>query len=165
MNIGAASEMEMKEFKERAIDAKEATQSALEEGIIPGGGVSLIRAIAVLDSLKVEGDEEKIGVEIVRKSLRSPLSMLAENAGGEADYIVRKVVEGTGDFGYNAANGAFVQMVTAGIIDPVKVTRLALQNAVSVAGSILTTEALVVDEPEKEKASIPSGGIPGGMGR
>ncbi|MDP3724252.1 MAG: chaperonin GroEL [bacterium] len=162
MNIGAASEMQMKEFKERAIDAKEATQSALEEGIIPGGGVSLIRAIASLDSLKLESDEEKIGVEIVRKSLRSPLSKLAENAGGEADYIVRKVVEGTGDFGYNAANGAFVQMIMAGIIDPVKVTRLALQNAVSVAGSILTTEALVVDEPEKEKAS-PAGGMPPGM--
>lgn len=161
MNIGAASEMEMKEFKERAIDAKEATQSALEEGIIPGGGVSLIRAIAALDGLKVDSDEEKIGVEIVRKALRSPLSNLAENAGGEADYIVRKVVEGAGDFGYNASNGEFVQMVIAGIIDPVKVTRLALQNAVSVSGSILTTEALIVDEPEKEKPAAP-GGMPGG---
>lgn len=162
MNIGAASEMEMKEFKERAIDAKEATQSALEEGIIPGGGVSLIRAAVSLDNLKVDNNEEKIGVEIIRKALRSPLSNLAENAGGEADYIVRKVVEGVGDFGYNAANGEFVQMIVAGIIDPVKVTRLALQNAVSVAGSILTTEALVVDEPEKEKPA-PSGGMPGGM--
>ena len=157
INVGAATEIEMKEKKARVEDALHATRAAVEEGILPGGGVSLIRAIDALKDLKTTGDEA-IGVDIVRRSLSSPLWHIADNAGVPGDIVVNKVAEGTGNFGYNAATGEYVDMVETGIIDPKKVVRYALQNAASVAGLLLTTDALVADLPKKEKGGHAHGG-------
>jgi chaperonin GroEL len=164
INIGAATETEMKEKKARVEDALHATRAAVEEGIIPGGGVALIRAIPVLDKMKLEGDE-KIGVDIVRRALEEPIRQLTQNAGLEGSVVVQRVKQEKTNVGYDVAQDAYVDMIEAGVIDPTKVTRCALQNASSIAALLLTTEALIVDKPEKEDRmpAMPPGGM-GGMG-
>ncbi len=160
INVGAATETEMKEKKARVEDALHATRAAVEEGIVPGGGVALVRAQSALD--KVKGSEdEKIGVEIVRRALEEPIRMIAQNAGAEGSIVVARVKESKDkNFGYNAANDTYEDLVKAGVIDPTKVTRTALQNAASIAGLLLTTECVVVEKKEDKPA--PSGGPPGG---
>lgn len=163
INVGAATEIELKEKKERVDDAVHATKAAVEEGYVVGGGVALLRAGKSLEKLGLNGEaDERIGVEIVRDALKKPLAKLAENAGADAGWVVREVEKSTGNVGFNALSSKFQDLVTAGVIDPVKVTRSALQNAASVAMMILTTEALITDLPEKEKPmpAMP----PGGMG-
>ena len=163
IKVGAATEVEMKERKARVEDALNATRAAVEEGIVPGGGVVLLRAAKALDALKLEGDE-KTGAEIVRRALEEPIRQIAENAGAEGSIVVRKVRDAKGAYGYNAETNAFEDLMEAGIIDPTKVTRVALQNAASIAALLITTECLVTDIPEKEKTpSMPHGGG-GGMG-
>ena len=163
INVGAATETEMKEKKARVEDALHATRAAVEEGIVPGGGVALIRAQKALDGLKLEGDEE-IGLQIVRRAIEAPLRQLADNAGQEGALIVSEVKKRKGNEGYNVATGEYVDLVKAGVVDPTKVTRSALQNAASISGLLLTTECVVTELPEKEKApSMPPGGM-GGMG-
>jgi chaperonin GroEL len=163
INVGAATETEMKEKKARVEDALHATRAAVEEGIVPGGGVALIRAQKVLDSLKLTGDEE-IGLQIVRRAIEQPLRTLADNAGQEGALIVQEVKKRKGNEGYNVATGEYVDLVKAGVVDPTKVTRSALQNASSISGLLLTTEALITEIPEKEKApAMPPGGGMGGM--
>ncbi len=162
--VGAATEVEMKEKKDRVDDALHATRAAIEEGVIPGGGVALIRAIAALDDVKVDNEDQGIGVNIVRLALESPLRTIVENAGLEGSVVVQKVKEGKDDFGYNAREDKYENMIAAGIIDPTKVTRLALENAASIAGLLLTTECVIADKPEDEPAMPGGGGMPGGMG-
>lgn len=163
INVGAATEIELKEKKERVDDAVHATKAAIEEGYVVGGGVALIRAKKVLDKVSLNSDpDERIGVELVQKALDKPLAMIAKNAGVDAGWAVKEVEKALGNIGLNALNGKFEDLVVAGVIDPVKVTRSALQNAASVAIMILTTEALVTDIPEKEKAPMMPPG--GGMG-
>ncbi|MDZ7391563.1 MAG: chaperonin GroEL [candidate division KSB1 bacterium] len=158
LNVGAATEVEMKEKKARVEDALHATRAAVEEGIVPGGGVVFIRALPALDKLKVEGDE-KVGVDIVRRVLEEPVRQIAENAGWEGSIVVQKVKDGEGAFGFNAETEKFEDLMKAGVIDPTKVARVALQNAASVAGLMLMTEALIAEKPEKEKStpSMPPG--------
>lgn len=162
--VGAMSEVEMKEKKDRVDDALHATRAAVEEGIIPGGGVALIRCIAALDNVETSNDDEATGVSIVRKALEAPLRQIVVNA-GEADgsIVVEKVRLGKDDFGYNARTDVFENMYAAGVIDPTKVTRVALENAGSVAGMLLTTACVLVDEPEEAPAGMPGGGGMGGM--
>jgi len=163
INVGAATETEMKEKKARVEDALHATRAAVEEGIVPGGGTALIRAQKVLDTLNLEGDE-KIGQEIVRRAIEAPLRQLADNAGQEGALIVQEVKKRKGAEGYNVATGEYVDLVKAGVVDPTKVTRSALQNAASISGLLLTTEAVVAELPEKDKpAAMPPGGGMGGM--
>ncbi len=165
VNVGAATETEMKEKKARVEDALHATRAAVEEGIVPGGGVALIRAQKALDNLKdVEGDEA-VGVQIVRRAIEEPLRQLADNAGQEGALIVQEVKKRKGAEGYNVATGEYVDLVKAGVVDPTKVTRSALQNAASISGLLLTTEAIITELPEKEKTPpMPGGGGMGGMG-
>ena len=164
INVGAATETEMKEKKARVEDALHATRAAVEEGIVPGGGVALIRAQKVLDTLKLEGDEA-IGAQIVRRAIEQPLRTLADNAGQEGALIVQEVKKGKGNEGYNVATGKYEDLVKAGVVDPTKVTRSALQHASSISGLLLTTEALITELPEAEKApAMPEGGGMGGMG-
>ena len=160
--IGAATEVEMKEKKDRVDDALHATRAAVQEGIIAGGGVALIRAMKSLDGLKLENLDQNTGVKIIHQAIQSPLRTIVENAGGEASVVVNEVINGKDDYGYNAATGEYVNMFKAGIIDPTKVTRLALENAASIASLLLTTEAVVADHPEAEAPSMPGGGMPGG---
>jgi len=162
--IGAATEIEMKEKKDRVDDALHATRAAVQEGIVAGGGIAFIRAISSLDKVEVDNADQKTGVNIVRQALESPLRTIVANAGAEPSVVVQKIKEGKGDFGYNAREDKFENMIAAGIIDPTKVTRLALENAASIASLLLTTEAVVADEPEDDKAPAmpPMGG--GGMG-
>lgn len=161
--IGAATEVEMKEKKDRVDDALHATRAAVQEGIIPGGGVAYIRAIEALKNLEVDNDDQSTGVNIIRLALESPLRTIAENAGQEGSVIVNKVRDGKKDFGYNARDNKFEDFFAAGIIDPTKVARLALENAASIAGLLLTTEAVVSEiQEEKESPAMPHGG--GGMG-
>jgi chaperonin GroEL len=161
INVGAATESEMKEKKARVEDALHATRAAVEEGIVPGGGVALIRAQRVLKTLKLEDSDEQIGVEIIRRAIEEPIRMIVQNAGGEGSIVVEKVrgaKENT--FGYNALTDTYEDLVQAGVIDPTKVTRTALQNAASIAGLLLTTECLIVEK--KEAAPAGGGGAPGG---
>ncbi|MFH0857308.1 MAG: chaperonin GroEL [Candidatus Magasanikbacteria bacterium] len=162
IKVGAATETEMKEVKHRIEDAVGATKAAVEEGVVPGGGVALLRASSVLDNLNLD-DEEMIAVNILKKALEAPLYIIAQNAGYEGSVIVDQVKRNTGNFGFNAATGNYEDMVVAGIIDPTKVTRSALQNAVSVAGMILTTEAVVTELPKKDSNGMSGmgGGMPG----
>ena len=161
INVGAATETEMKEKKARVEDALHATRAAVEEGIVPGGGTALIRAQKVLDTLKLEGDE-KIGLEIIRRAVEAPLRQLANNAGQEGALIVQEVKKRKGNEGYNVATGIYEDLVKAGVVDPTKVTRSALQNASSISGLLLTTECVITELPEKDKPAMPPGG--GGMG-
>src|SRR5467141_2836412 len=164
INVGAATETEMKEKKARVEDALHATRAAVEEGIVPGGGVALLWCQKVLDKVKGSDDDEKIGVDIVRRSLEEPMRMIVQNAGAEASIVVGKVKESKDkNFGYNAQTDTFEDLVAAGVIDPTKVTRTALQNAPSIAGLLLTTECVVVEKKEKEKAPPMPGGGMGGM--
>jgi len=161
INVGAATESEMKEKKARVEDALHATRAAVEEGIVPGGGVALIRAQRALKGLKLEEHDEQIGVDIIRRSLEEPMRMIAYNAGAEGSIVVEKVRSSKDDqFGYNALTDTYENLVTAGVIDPTKVARTALQNAASIASLLLTTEALVVEKKEEKSAS--AGGPPGG---
>ena len=163
IKVGAATELEQKEKQHRVEDALEATKAAVEEGVVVGGGVALLRAVKVLDNLKLDGDEAT-GVNIMKKALREPLRQIAYNAGVDGSVIVNAVSEKEGNFGYNAAENRYEDLVKAGIVDPTKVTRSALQNAASAAAMMLTTEAAVVDLPEEKKEEMPRGGMPGGMG-
>ncbi|HTY45443.1 MAG TPA: chaperonin GroEL [Patescibacteria group bacterium] len=165
INVGAATETEMKEKKARVEDALHATRAAVEEGIIPGGGVGLIRAIPSVEKMKLEGDE-KIGADIIRRSLEEPIRQIVENAGLEGSVVVQRVKSEKTNIGYDALQEDYVDMIDAGVIDPTKVARSALQNASSIAALLLTTEAVVTDKPEKEKAMppMPPGGGMGGMG-
>ncbi|HDI79028.1 MAG TPA: chaperonin GroEL, partial [Desulfobacteraceae bacterium] len=161
INVGAATEPEMKEKKARVEDALNATRAAVEEGIVPGGGVALIRCIDALDNLKIEGDE-RYGVGIIRKTLEEPLKQIANNAGMEGSVVVEKVKEGKNDYGFNADTLEFENLLSSGIIDPTKVVRFALQNAASVASLLLITEAMVAEKPKEEKEEMP--GMPPGGG-
>ncbi|MDQ6887700.1 MAG: chaperonin GroEL [Gemmatimonadota bacterium] len=162
INVGAATESEMKEKKARVEDALHATRAAVEEGIVPGGGVAFIRSQRALKALKLQDSEEQIGVDIVRKAIEEPIRMIVQNAGGEGSIVVEKVRANKDDkYGYNALTDTYEDLVAAGIIDPTKVTRTALQNAASIAGLLLTTEAIVVEKKE-DKPSMPSGGGGGG---
>lgn len=165
IKVGAATETEMKEVKHRIEDAVGATKAALEEGVVAGGGVALIRAIGALDKLELN-DEEKVAVSIMKRALEEPMRQIAENAGVDGAVVVEEVKKNTGDHGYNAATGVYENLVHAGIIDPAKVTKSALQNAVSIAGMILTTEAVITDLSGKDDgpAMPPMGGMGGGMG-
>ena len=150
INVGAATEVEMKEKKARVEDALHATRAAVEEGIVPGGGVALLRSISALDKVKLE-DEQKVGVDIMRRALEEPIRQIVSNAGEESSIVVQKVRDGKKDFGYDARNGDYVKMFEAGIIDPAKVARVAVENAASIAGMVLTTEAAITEIPEEEK--------------
>ena len=163
--VGAASEVEMKEKKDRVDDALHATRAAVEEGIIAGGGVALIRAKSVLENITTDNLDEITGIKIIDRAIEEPLRQIVENTGKEGSVVVSKVLEGKGDFGYNAKSGEYVKMLKAGIIDPTKVTRIALENAASVAGMILTTECALVDIKEDTSAAMPpmGGGMPGMM--
>jgi len=161
VNVGAATEVELKERKARVEDALAATKSAVEEGIVPGGGVALLRAQPALAGLEAKGDE-KSGIEIVSHALESPVKMIASNAGAEGSIVVERLRTQKGAMGYNAATGQYEDLFQSGIVDPTKVTRSALQNAVSIASLLLTTEAVITDIPEEEKPSMPGGGM-GGM--
>jgi chaperonin GroEL len=160
--VGAATEVEMKEKKDRIDDALHATRAAVEEGIVPGGGVAFIRAIKALDKVATENADEKTGIEIIKRALEEPIRQIAANGGVDGSIIVQKVKEGTGNFGYNARLDKFQNMLVAGVIDPTKVARVALENATSIAAMLLTTECVIADEPEKDKMPPMPGG--GGMG-
>jgi len=153
----------MKEKKARVEDALHATRAAVQEGIVPGGGVAMLRAIKVLNSIKVN-EEEMVGVNIIRRALEEPIRQIATNAGVEGSVVVNRVIAEKGAFGYNALTDVYEDMIKAGIIDPTKVTRTALENAASIAGLLLTTEAVIVDKPEEKKAMPDMGGGMGGMG-
>ncbi len=159
--IGAPTEVEMKEKKDRVDDALAATRAAVEEGIVPGGGVALIRAMDALDTLTGVNDDETTGIAIVKRAIEEPLRQIIANAGGEGAVVVQKVREGKGDFGYNARTDQYQNLYEAGVIDPTKVTRIAIENAASIASMLLTTECVIADEPEVEAPH--SHGMPGGM--
>jgi len=159
--VGAPSEVEMKEKKDRVDDALHATRAAVEEGIVPGGGVAYIRAIGDLDKLRGDNEDQNVGIEIIKRAIQEPLRQIAANCGVEGSVVVNKVREGKGDFGYNAREDKYDNLKKIGIIDPTKVTRVALENASSVAGMLLTTECVIVDKPEETSGQ---GGMPGGMG-
>ncbi len=163
--IGAASEVEMKEKKDRVDDALHATRAAIEEGIVPGGGVAYLRAIAVLDEIKGDNEDQNTGIDIIKRAIEEPLRQIVVNAGKEGAVIVQKVREGKDDFGYNAQTDKYEHLYKAGVIDPAKVARIALENAASIAGMFLTTEAVVVEEKEENPAPNPAmgGGMPGMM--
>ena len=161
--VGAASEVEMKEKKDRYDDALHATRAAIEEGIIPGGGVGFIRTIPALDKLKPENEDQKVGIEIVRRALEEPLRQIVENAGKEGSVIVNAVKNGRTDYGYNARTGKFEKLIRAGVIDPTKVARVAIENAASISGMLLTTECVLAEIKEETPAAPMGGGMPGGM--
>ena len=163
IKVGAATEAEMKEKKARVEDALHATRAAVEEGIVPGGGVALVRAAAALDALNFS-DDRQYGIKIIRRAIEEPLRQIAQNAGEDGSIVVDKVRNGTGSFGFNAATEKYEDLVAAGVIDPAKVVRSALQNAASVSGLMLTTEALIAEKPKKDKPAAGGGAGAGGMG-
>ncbi|KAB7771071.1 chaperonin GroEL [Xanthomonas maliensis] len=164
IKVGASTEIEMKEKKARVEDALHATRAAVEEGVVPGGGVALVRALVAVGDLKGANEDQTHGIQIALRAMEAPLREIVANAGEEPSVILNKVKEGSGNYGYNAANGDFGDMVEFGILDPTKVTRSALQNAASIAGLMITTEAMVADAPKKEEPAMPAGGGMGGMG-
>jgi len=166
IKVGAATEVEMKEKKARVEDALHATRAAVEEGIVPGGGVALIRALQSMGKIKTDNHDQDVGINIAKRAMEEPLRMIVSNAGDEESVVLNKVAEGKGNFGYNAATGEYGDMVAMGILDPTKVTRAALQNAASVAGLMITTEAMVADKPSDDAgaAAMPDMGGMGGMG-
>jgi chaperonin GroEL len=164
--IGASSEVEMKEKKDRVDDSLHATRAAIEEGIVPGGGVAYLRAISALEGLKGENEDQTTGIEIIKRSIEEPLRQIAVNAGKEGAVVAQNVKSGKGDYGYNAQTDKYEKLYASGVIDPVKVVRVALENAASVAGMFLTTEAVIVDVKEDAPAGPPQGmggGMPGMM--
>ncbi|AMU97149.1 MULTISPECIES: chaperonin GroEL [Xanthomonas] len=164
IKVGASTEIEMKEKKARVEDALHATRAAVEEGVVPGGGVALVRALVAVGELKGANEDQTHGIQIALRAMEAPLREIVANAGEEPSVILNKVKEGSGNYGYNAANGEFGDMVQFGILDPTKVTRSALQNAASIAGLMITTEAMVADAPKKDEPALPAGGGMGGMG-
>ncbi|HEU4901581.1 MAG TPA: chaperonin GroEL [Flavisolibacter sp.] len=164
LHVGAATEVEMKEKKDRVDDALHATRAAVEEGIVPGGGVAYVRAIEALGNVQTSNADEATGVQIVRRSLEEPLRQIVENCGIEGSVVVNKVREGQGDYGFNARTEQYENLIAADVIDPTKVSRIALENAASIAGMLLTTECVVADKPEPKSAAGAPGGMPGGMG-
>jgi chaperonin GroEL len=165
IKVGAATEVEMKEKKARVEDALHATRAAVEEGVVPGGGVALLRTLSALDKIKGANDEQTTGINITKRAIQEPLRQIVQNAGGEPSVVVNKVIEGKGNFGFNAATGEYGDMIEMGILDPTKVARTALQNAASVAGLLITTEAMVAELPKEEKhAHMPDMEGMGGMG-
>ncbi|MBS0216781.1 MAG: chaperonin GroEL [Proteobacteria bacterium] len=164
IKVGASTEIEMKEKKARVEDALHATRAAVEEGIVPGGGVALVRALSIIKGLKGINEDQNHGIEIALRAMEAPLREIVTNAGEEPSVVLNRVKEGSGNFGYNAATGEFVDMVEAGILDPTKVTRTALQNAASIAGLMITTEAMVAEAPKKDEPAMPGAGGMGGMG-
>jgi chaperonin GroEL len=166
LKVGAASEVEMKEKKSRVDDALHATRAAVEEGVVAGGGVALVRAMANITNLKGDNEDQNVGIALALRAMEAPLRQIVRNAGGEASVVLNEVKKGTGNFGYNAATGEYLDMIEAGIIDPTKVTRTALQAAASVAGLMITTEAMIADKPADSAAAGGGGGMPdmGGMG-
>ena len=164
IRVGGSTEVEVKERKDRVEDALHATRAAVEEGIVPGGGVALARASLILAQVQADNEDQKFGIEIVRKAVQSPLRQIAANAGEDGAVVGGKVLENDSySFGFDAQTGTYKDLVSAGIIDPTKVVRVALQNAASVAGLLITTEAMVAEHPEKRAASLPPGGMGGGM--
>lgn len=164
LHIGAPSEVEMKEKKDRVDDALSATRAAIAEGIVPGGGVAYIRCVKELEGLKGANDDEETGIAIVKRAIEEPLRQIVQNAGGEGAVVIQKVADGNADFGYNARTGEYENLLAAGVIDPAKVTRVALENAASIAGMFLTTECVIADKKEDNPApAMPAGGM-GGMG-
>ncbi|MDH3651656.1 MAG: chaperonin GroEL, partial [Saprospiraceae bacterium] len=164
--VGAATEVEMKEKKDRVDDALHATRAAVEEGIVAGGGVAFVRTLAKLDDIKGVTEDERIGVDIIKKALEAPVRIIAENAGIEGSVVLQNVVNGKGAYGYNARTNEYEDLKKAGVIDPTKVTRIALENAASIAGMVLTTACVVNDKPEEDKGGghmHPPGGGMGGM--
>jgi len=163
LNVGAATEVEMKEKKDRVDDALHATRAAVEEGIVPGGGTAFIRSIEVLESLKGESIDENTGIKIVKRALEEPLRQIVANGGMDGSIVLKKIKEGKGDFGFNARTEVYEKLLSAGIIDPTKVSRVALENAASIAGMLLTTECVISDKPEPKTAApaMPGGGMPG----
>jgi len=166
IKVGAATEVEMKEKKARVEDALHATRAAVEEGVVPGGGVALIRAVAAIKDLTGDNDDQNVGINILRRAVEEPLRQIVRNAGGDPSVVLNAVAEGKGNYGYNAATGEYGDMIDAGILDPTKVTRHALQNAASVSGLLLTTEAMIAEQPQDEAAApaMPDMGGMGGMG-
>ncbi|MDC1371111.1 chaperonin GroEL, partial [Flavobacteriales bacterium] len=165
--VGATTEVEMKEKKDRVDDALHATRAAVEEGIVPGGGVAYIRASSALDSVVADNDDEATGIAIIRRAIEEPLRQIVSNAGGEGSVVVQKVKEGKKDFGYNARTDKYENLLKTGVIDPAKVSRVALENAASIASMLLTTECVITDLPSKEEdhhhPAPPMGGMPGMM--
>jgi chaperonin GroEL len=164
IKVGAATEVEMKEKKARVEDALHATRAAVEEGIVPGGGVALVRTLTAIEGLKGDNHDQDVGITLARRAMEEPLRQIVANAGDEPSVVLNNVANGEGNYGYNAANGEYGDMVEMGILDPTKVTRSALQNAASVSGLMITTEAMVADEPKDESAPAMGGGDMGGMG-
>jgi len=164
IKVGAATEVEMKEKKDRVDDALHATRAAVEEGVVPGGGVALVRAISSLDSLKGENDDQTVGITITKRALEAPLRQIVTNGGGEASVVLNEVKQGKGNFGYNAGTEVYGDMLEMGILDPTKVTRVALQHAASISGLMITTEAMITDAPRSGPAMPDMGGMGGGMG-
>ena len=164
IKVGAATEVEMKEKKARVEDALHATRAAVEEGVVPGGGVALIRAVKAIGELKGDNHDQDVGISILKRAVEEPLRQIVRNAGGDASVVLNAVAEGKGNYGYNAATDEYVDMIKAGILDPTKVTRHALQNAASVSGLLLTTEAMVAEVPKDEAPAMPDMGGMGGMG-
>ncbi len=165
--VGAATEVEMKEKKDRVDDALHATRAAVEEGIVAGGGVAFIRATQALTDLKGVNEDENIGIDIIKRAIEEPLRQICNNAGIEGAIVVQKVKEGSDDFGYNARTDVYENLIGAGVIDPTKVSRVALENAASIASMLLTTEAVLADEPEENGGAAAGAGMPpmgGGMG-
>jgi chaperonin GroEL len=160
IKVGAATEVEMKEKKARVEDALHATRAAVEEGVVAGGGVALIRAKQAISKMKADNTDQEAGIKIVLRALEEPLRQIVENAGEEPSVVVNKVAEGKGNYGFNAATHEYGDLVAMGVLDPTKVTRMALQNAASIAGLMLTTDAMVAELVEDK----PAGGMPGGMG-
>ncbi len=150
--VGAATEVEMKEKKDRVDDALHATRAAVEEGIVPGGGIAYIRSIAALEELKGNNEDEQTGIAIVKRAVEEPLRQIVKNCGLEGSIVVQKVREGKGDYGFNARTEQYEPLQEAGVIDPAKVTRIAIENAASIAGMLLTTECVISDKPKKEEA-------------
>jgi chaperonin GroEL len=162
--VGAASEVEMKEKKDRIDDALHATRAAVQEGIVPGGGVAFIRCLNSLDNVDTTNEDQKTGVNIIRTALEAPIRQIVSNAGGEGSIVIKAILEGSNDYGYNALTEEYTNLFEAGVIDPTKVARVALENASSVAGMLLTTECVLAEEPEPKSAGMPDMGGMGGMG-
>ncbi len=164
IRVGGASEVEVKEKKDRVDDALNATRAAVEEGVSPGGGVALLRAIKALDAVKTENADQKTGIDIVRKAIQTPAKQIVDNSGGDGAVVVGKLLENSSySYGYDAQTGQYEDLVKVGIIDPTKVVRTALEDAASVAGLVITTEAIITELPKKEAPTMPGGGM-GGMG-